>query len=69
MRAALEKKAKLYDKLRKGKTGGLTDKQYDSLLVDVSALTLESILVTALNVSTMVAFLVRCTPIWLWFRL
>lgn len=44
MRAALEKKAKLYDKLRKGKTGGLTDKQYDSLLVDVSALTKGSML-------------------------
>lgn len=35
-RAVLERKAKLYEKLRKGKTGGLTDKQYDSLLVDVS---------------------------------
>jgi hypothetical protein len=34
-RAALERKAALYEKLRKGKTGGLTDKQYDSLLVDV----------------------------------
>lgn len=35
-RAALERKAKIYDKLRKGKTGGLNDKQYDALLVDVS---------------------------------
>jgi hypothetical protein len=34
-RAILEKKAKIYDKLTKGKTGGLTEKQYDSLLVDV----------------------------------
>lgn len=36
-RAALERKAKIYDKLRKGKTGGLNDKQYDALLVDVSS--------------------------------
>lgn len=35
-RAALERKAKIYDKLRKGKSGGLDDKQYDLLLVDVS---------------------------------
>lgn len=34
-RAALERKAKIYDKLRRGKTGGLDEKQYDSLLVDV----------------------------------
>lgn len=34
-RAALERKAKIYDKLKKGKTGGLTDSQYDALLVDV----------------------------------
>ncbi|KAJ7592997.1 hypothetical protein C8J56DRAFT_779666 [Mycena floridula] len=33
-RTALERKAKIYDKLKKGKTGGLTDKQYDGLLVD-----------------------------------
>ncbi|KAF5371861.1 hypothetical protein D9615_009564 [Tricholomella constricta] len=33
-RAALERKAKIYEKLRKGKTGGLNDKQYDALLVD-----------------------------------
>ncbi|TFK40309.1 hypothetical protein BDQ12DRAFT_602657 [Crucibulum laeve] len=33
-RAALERKAKIYDKLRKGKSGGLNDKQYDALLVD-----------------------------------
>ncbi|KAF7374952.1 hypothetical protein MSAN_00381300 [Mycena sanguinolenta] len=33
-RAALERKAQIYDKLKKGKTGGLSDKQYDSLLVD-----------------------------------
>lgn len=34
-RAALERKAKIYEKLRKGKTGGLNDAQYDALLVDV----------------------------------
>ncbi|KAI0330223.1 hypothetical protein GY45DRAFT_1251322 [Cubamyces sp. BRFM 1775] len=33
-RAILERKAKVYDKLRKGKSGGLNDKQYDALLVD-----------------------------------
>ncbi|THH09647.1 hypothetical protein EW146_g8630 [Bondarzewia mesenterica] len=33
-RAALERKAKIYDKLTKGKSGGLTEKQYDALLVD-----------------------------------
>ncbi|KAF7312313.1 hypothetical protein MIND_00244300 [Mycena indigotica] len=33
-RAALERKAKIYDKLKKGQTGGLSDKQYDALLVD-----------------------------------
>ncbi|EGN98700.1 hypothetical protein SERLA73DRAFT_122590 [Serpula lacrymans var. lacrymans S7.3] len=33
-RAVLERKAKIYDKLRKGKSGGLNDKQYDALLVD-----------------------------------
>lgn len=34
-RAVLERKAKIYEKLRKGKGGGLSDAQYDSLLVDV----------------------------------
>ncbi|KAF9236729.1 hypothetical protein BU15DRAFT_49660 [Melanogaster broomeanus] len=33
-RAALERKAKVYDKLRKGKSGGLSEKQYSALLVD-----------------------------------
>ncbi|KAG8917896.1 hypothetical protein FRC00_013082 [Tulasnella sp. 408] len=33
-RAALEKKSKIYEKLKKGMTGGLNDNQYDSLLVD-----------------------------------
>ncbi|KAL0954779.1 hypothetical protein HGRIS_003729 [Hohenbuehelia grisea] len=33
-RSALERKAKIYEKLQKGKSGGLTDKQYDGLLVD-----------------------------------
>jgi hypothetical protein len=35
-REALERKAKIYDKLRKGKTGGLNEAQYGELLVDVS---------------------------------
>ncbi|KAF8071728.1 hypothetical protein FPV67DRAFT_893278 [Lyophyllum atratum] len=39
-RAALERKAKIYEKLRKGKTGGLNDKQYDALLVDFDSKTL-----------------------------
>lgn len=34
-RAALERKALIYDKLKKGKSGGLSDKQYEELLVDV----------------------------------
>ncbi|EIN03747.1 hypothetical protein PUNSTDRAFT_109149 [Punctularia strigosozonata HHB-11173 SS5] len=33
-RAVLERKAKIYEKLQKGKTGGLTEAQYNSLLVD-----------------------------------
>ncbi|KAG8213397.1 hypothetical protein J3R82DRAFT_11896 [Butyriboletus roseoflavus] len=33
-RAALERKAKVYEKLMKGKSGGLSDKQYEALLVD-----------------------------------
>ncbi|KAI0346106.1 hypothetical protein BDW22DRAFT_1323793 [Trametopsis cervina] len=33
-RAKLERKALIYEKLRKGKSGGLNDKQYDALLVD-----------------------------------
>jgi hypothetical protein len=33
--AALERKAKIYDKLRRGKTGGLSEGQIDTLLVDV----------------------------------
>jgi hypothetical protein len=36
-RVALERKAKIYEKLQKGKTGGLNDKQYEALLVDVRA--------------------------------
>jgi hypothetical protein len=35
-RAKLERKSKIYEKLSKGKSGGLSDKQYESLLVDVS---------------------------------
>lgn len=34
-RAILERKAQVYEKLSKGKSGGLTDKQVDTLLVDV----------------------------------
>ncbi|GAA6060357.1 hypothetical protein JCM10212_004541 [Sporobolomyces blumeae] len=34
IRARLEKKAAIYDKIRRGKTGGLNDAQIDSLLVD-----------------------------------
>ena len=37
-RAALERKAKIYEKLKRGKSGGLTDAQYDNLLVDVSSI-------------------------------
>lgn len=37
-RAALERKALVYEKLRKGKSGGLSEKQYESLLVDVRVL-------------------------------
>ncbi|THH02798.1 hypothetical protein EW026_g116 [Hermanssonia centrifuga] len=33
-RAILERKAQVYEKLRKGKSGGLNEKQYESLLVD-----------------------------------
>jgi len=33
-RAALERKVKVYEKLKKGQTGGLSEKQYDELLVD-----------------------------------
>ncbi|TFY50654.1 hypothetical protein EVJ58_g10951 [Rhodofomes roseus] len=33
-RAVLERKALVYEKLRKGKSGGLSDKQYEALLVD-----------------------------------
>lgn len=34
-RAALERKAKVYEKLMRGKSGGLSEKQYEGLLVDV----------------------------------
>ncbi|EKM58214.1 uncharacterized protein PHACADRAFT_116951 [Phanerochaete carnosa HHB-10118-sp] len=33
-RAALERKAQIYEKLAKGKSGGLNEKQYETLLVD-----------------------------------
>ncbi len=42
-REALEKKAKLYEKLKKGKSGGLTDAQYDGLLVDVRQFMFDSV--------------------------
>jgi len=35
---ALERKAKQYEKLKKGKTAGLSDQQFDALLVDVCEL-------------------------------
>lgn len=41
-RAALERKAQVYEKLRKGKSGGLSEKQYESLLVDVRVSTRSS---------------------------
>ncbi|OBZ72124.1 hypothetical protein A0H81_07800 [Grifola frondosa] len=41
-RAILERKAKVYEKLRKGKAGGLSDKQYDALLVDFDQKLMES---------------------------
>ncbi|GAA5868360.1 hypothetical protein JCM1840_005655 [Sporobolomyces johnsonii] len=34
IKSALERKAAIYDKIRRGKTGGLNDAQIDSLLVD-----------------------------------
>ncbi|GAA5945331.1 hypothetical protein JCM1841_000839 [Sporobolomyces salmonicolor] len=34
IKSALERKAAIYDKIRRGKTGGLSDAQIDSLLVD-----------------------------------
>jgi hypothetical protein len=37
-RVALERKAKVYEQLHKGKSGGLSDAQYESLLVDVCLL-------------------------------
>ena len=37
-RAALERKARVYEKLRRGKSGGLSEKQYEALLVDVRGL-------------------------------
>ncbi|KAH7884511.1 hypothetical protein F5I97DRAFT_1929367 [Phlebopus sp. FC_14] len=40
-RAALERKAKVYEKLRKGKSGGLSEKQYEALLVDFDAKALD----------------------------
>ena len=39
-REELERKARLYDKLKKGKTGGLSEEKYKELLVDVSRSTL-----------------------------
>ncbi|KAJ2936662.1 hypothetical protein H1R20_g431, partial [Candolleomyces eurysporus] len=36
-RAVLERKAKIYEKLKKGKSGGLSEAQYNSLLVDFDA--------------------------------
>ncbi|KAG8968603.1 hypothetical protein FRC03_006723 [Tulasnella sp. 419] len=33
-RIKLEKKAKIYEQLKRGRTGGLTEKQFDAILVD-----------------------------------
>ncbi|KIL64469.1 hypothetical protein M378DRAFT_11472 [Amanita muscaria Koide BX008] len=41
-RAVLERKAKIYDKLKKGKTGGLSENQYSSLLVDFDSKPLDA---------------------------
>lgn len=35
-REALERKALQYEKLKRGKTAGLSEKDYEALLVDVS---------------------------------
>ena len=37
-KAALERKAKIYDSLRRGKTGGFSERQLDGALIDVSTL-------------------------------
>jgi hypothetical protein len=55
-RAALERKAKVYEKLRKGKSGGLSEKQYSALLVDVSTLAFFVLLVRAFQTMTCFAF-------------
>jgi hypothetical protein len=34
-RSILERKAKIYEKLKKGQSGGLSETQFDGLLVDV----------------------------------
>lgn len=34
--AQLQRKSQIYEKLSKGKSGGLNEKQYEALLVDVS---------------------------------
>jgi hypothetical protein len=36
LEAKLKRKAEIYDKLQRGKTGGLSSAQLDNLLVDVS---------------------------------
>ena len=41
-RMVLERKAQRYELLKKGRTGGYSDKQYEELLVDVSASLLRS---------------------------
>ena len=50
-RIALERKSKVYEKLQRGLTGGLSEKQYETLLVDVR-LHHKSSCVTDLNSST-----------------
>ena len=51
-REALERKAKIYEKLKKGKSGGLSDAQYDALLVDVSIAVLQLPYMTELRSSS-----------------
>ncbi|KAI0072538.1 hypothetical protein K474DRAFT_1678587 [Panus rudis PR-1116 ss-1] len=41
-RAVLERKAHVYEKLRKGKSGGLSEKQYETLLVDFDSKPIDS---------------------------
>ena len=57
-RVALERKAKIYEKLRRGKTGGLTEAQLGSLLVDVRTCSI-LVVVEVLTRSVGIVLLVR----------